>query len=134
MLAACRASEGDDPAAEVTQTAASDDSELVAPAEFAAFVADHPDAPVVNVHVPYEGHIDGTDAFVPFDSILDSTELPDDRDAPVVLYCRSGAMSAEAAADLADAGYTNVVDLDGGMIAWEAAGNDLVVDQAASDD
>lgn len=31
-------------------------------------------------------------------------------------------MSGIAARALADAGYTNIVDLGGGMIAWEAAG------------
>ena len=88
--------------------------------------------PLINVHIPYEGHIDGTDAFIAFDSILESPDLPDDKSAPIALYCRSGNMSAQAAADLAGAGYTNVLDLDGGMNAWQGDGNTLLDDPSAA--
>ena len=43
-------------------------------------------------------------------------ELPD-KDALIILYCRSGNRSATAARDLADLGYTRVYDL-GGIIDW----------------
>lgn len=94
---------------------------LVDPATFVAGI-EEPGTFVVNVHVPYEGEIAGTDAFVPFDRIVGDDLLPSDRGAEILLYCRSGRMSGIAARALADAGYTNIVDLDGGMIAWEAAG------------
>jgi rhodanese-related sulfurtransferase len=77
----------------------------------------------VNTHTPYEGEIEQTDAFLKFDEIsLHFSELPADKNAPIVLYCRSGRMSAIAATTLANAGYTNVWDLAGGLLAWEAAG------------
>lgn len=105
--------------------------DLATPEEFGAFVEANPDVPLVNVHIPYEDHIVGTDAFIPFDSILESDDLPTDMSAPIALYCRSGTMSAQAADDLADAGYTNIIDLEGGMNAWEAGGNDLLNDPSA---
>lgn len=40
------------------------------------------------------------------------------KDAPIVVYCRSGNRSAKAAAWLRRNGYTNVRDLRGGLIAW----------------
>jgi rhodanese-related sulfurtransferase len=41
-------------------------------------------------------------------------------------------MSAEAADDLSAAGYTNVIDLAGGMNAWAAAGDTLLDDPGAA--
>lgn len=46
-------------------------------------------------------------------------ELP--RNQPIVIYCRSGNRSAQAARLLAAAGFTNLYDL-GGIIDWTAAG------------
>ena len=43
-------------------------------------------------------------------------ELPD-KDAVILIYCRSGRRSENAARELADMGYTNVYDF-GGIIDW----------------
>jgi rhodanese-related sulfurtransferase len=85
----------------------------------------------VNVHIPYEGEIPSTDAFLPFDQTAERlADYPADRKAKVVLYCRSGRMSDLAARDLVKAGFTNIFNLKGGMIAWEGAGYPLDVDPA----
>ena len=39
------------------------------------------------------------------------------KDAPIMVYCRSGARSADAARKLINAGYTQIYDL-GGIINW----------------
>ncbi len=87
------------------------------------------DFPLINVHIPYEGEIEGTDAFIPFNQIADfADQLPQDKDVKIVIYCRSGGMSAIAARALVQMGYTNVYNLDGGFRTWQAAGYPFVND------
>ena len=79
------------------------------------------DFPLVNVHIPYEGEIAGTDSFMAFDQINPS-KLPKNKKAELVIYCRSGRMSTIAAQALVKLGYSNVRELRGGFNAWVAAG------------
>jgi rhodanese-related sulfurtransferase len=103
------------------------------PAAFAERMNDK-DAVVINVHIPYEGELEQTDAFIPFDKIMGDTRLPQDKDREILLYCRSGRMSEEAGAALHDAGYTKVAHLEGGMKGWETAGHKLVHNPAHASD
>lgn len=84
---------------------------------------------LVNVHVPDEGNLPNTDLSIPFDQITGNLDKLPGRDAPVVLYCRSGGMSTEAAKALAAAGYTRIYELNGGFDAWRAAGHDFLAKQ-----
>lgn len=115
----------DEAADQTSVPSETDDSALLSPADFEEFIAANSTAPLVNVHIPYEGHISGTDEFVPFEDIAKWTQLPTDKSTPIALYCRSGNMSGQAAAELAELGYTNVVDLEGGMKEWAGAGLDI---------
>ena len=82
---------------------------------------------LINVHTPYEGEIAGTDTFVPYDQIpANSASLPKDKQAPIILYCKTGRMSGEAIATLKKLGYTNVRHLAGGMDAWQKTGAALM--------
>ncbi|MBK9712117.1 MAG: STAS domain-containing protein [Kouleothrix sp.] len=78
---------------------------------------------VIDVREPREfqrGHIPQAQ-LIPLPTLLaNPPELPPDR--PIVLVCRGGRRSGRAAALLGGNGRTNVAVLDGGMLAWEAAG------------
>lgn len=83
----------------------------------------HKDFFFVNTHIPYEGELEQTDAFVPYDALAENLgKLPSDKNAKIVLYCRSGRMSTSAAHELVKKGFTNVYNLDGGWEGWKAAG------------
>ena len=81
----------------------------------------------VNVHIPYEGELPDTDAFIAFDEIEQNlSEYPQDKDAKIVLYCRSGSMSATAAREMVKLGFSNIYNLDGGFRAWSEAGFEFI--------
>jgi glyoxylase-like metal-dependent hydrolase (beta-lactamase superfamily II)/rhodanese-related sulfurtransferase len=82
---------------------------------------------VLDVREPEEfvgelGHVEGA-LLVPLDALERRLpKLAGYVDRPVVLACRAGARSATAAAILRRAGFRNVMNLRGGMLAWKAAG------------
>lgn len=85
------------------------------------------DFTMLNVKTPYIGEILGTDLYIPYTDIAArAAELPSDKAAKIVVYCRSGNESAIAAQTLLDLGYTDIENLDGGMTAWAASGGDLI--------
>ncbi len=96
----------------------------VSPAELNTMLASK-DFTLVNVHIPFDGNIAGTDLSIPYDQVSQNLDKLPDKAAKIVLYCRSGRMSAIAAETLTGLGYTNVWDVAGGMAAWEQAGNSI---------
>ena len=127
LTAGCGSGGGMPPSAKGGETAAPT-SQAFARLEPAAFAGRMGDAGAVliNVHVPYEGELEHTDAFIPYDHIVGDARLPKDKHTEVLLYCRSGRMSEIAANALHGAGYTRLAHLEGGMRAWEAAGKPLL--------
>ncbi len=82
----------------------------------------------INVHIPFAGNIANTDLSIPYDQITESSylsQLPADKNAQIVLYCQSGRMSAIAAEALVKLGYTDIWNLEGGMLGWEQAGFEI---------
>lgn len=125
FLAGC--GDSSEPArASATTAAPTAGATLVGPAAFEQRVA-AAGVVTINVHVPDEGSIAGTDLTIPYTEVSTSDALPADRSTPLAVYCRSGNMSAAAVRDLAALGYTDVVELDGGFNAWKASGRSLEV-------
>lgn len=93
--------------------------------EFKVLV-DDPNTFVLDVHIPEQSHINGTDAFIPYTNIKENAGLlPENRSTPIAVYCRSGSMSVKASEDLVELGYANVYNLKGGVSAWKSAGYEV---------
>ena len=71
------------------------------------------------------GHVAGTEN-VPLADVVEIAKSAWDTEAPLVVLCRSGGRSSQAAAALAAAGFHHVYNLDGGMLAWTEAGLPVV--------
>lgn len=84
------------------------------------------DVTLVDVREPHEyeaGHIEDA-LLMPLANVVAlAADLP--KDQPVYVVCRSGNRSLQASNALIDAGFQDVRNVDGGMIAWEAAGFDV---------
>ena len=88
--------------------------------EAAAMMASESDYLILDVRTREEyeqGHIPGA-VCVPNESIGSGelSALPR-KDQLILVYCRSGNRSKQAAQKLADAGYTNIVEF-GGILSW----------------
>jgi len=82
------------------------------------------DALLVDVREPGEfgaGHILGA-RNVPLARIEGSGDLAKRKDKPVIVYCEGGERAAKAAAALRKLGFSRVVNLNGGLPAWQQAG------------
>jgi rhodanese-related sulfurtransferase len=124
LLAGCQSK----PVTGETITMASGSYQNVTPAELNTMLKNK-EFVFVNVHLPFAGSIKDTDLSIPYDQITTSenlSQLPTDKNAKIVLYCRSGHMSKIAAEELVKLGYTNIWNLEGGMVAWEQAGFEIL--------
>jgi rhodanese-related sulfurtransferase len=77
-----------------------------------------------------KGHIAGARNVQMSQFDADNKVLAKVRDLPVVLACRTGTTSSEAARKLAKAGFKQVYWLDGGIAAWQQATLPLVKGRA----
>jgi rhodanese-related sulfurtransferase len=80
---------------------------------------------VVDVREPHEftgelGHVPGS-TLVPMQAVM-AQAMGWSRDEELLLVCRSGGRSGMVAQALLRAGFSRVMNLTGGMLAWNAAG------------
>jgi rhodanese-related sulfurtransferase len=104
---------------------ASEAIQSLAPQTYASEWQDSQEHVLIDVRTPQEynsGHIAGA-VNIPLQELSSrQSEIP--QDTPVVLYCRTGNRSGQAATMLADAGYSNLYNL-GGTVQWTGAGYPL---------
>lgn len=73
-----------------------------------------------------EGHLVNARNINVEGATFDSEVSKLDKDVTYAVYCRSGRRSAVAVNRMKDAGFTNVVNMNAGILEWQAAGLPLV--------
>ena len=85
-------------------------------------LASAPNVQLVDVRTPeeyQEGHIEGAANIDFLDPLVFEEEFAKlDRNKPLMIYCRSGGRSAEAAEKLEAMGFKEIYDLEGGYLQW----------------
>ena len=97
--------------------------QTITPVELQQRLAQNEDLVLVDVRSPaefaYDGHI-ANSRLLPLPQLRQrSNELS--KDKPIVCICRSGNRSQAACEQLAALGYTDTINLVGGMISWRQA-------------
>jgi rhodanese-related sulfurtransferase len=86
---------------------------------------------IIDVRTPGEyeqGYIQGAELIdvtsADFYSSLEALSLP--KDSPVYVYCRSGSRSKRAMNILQSQGFTEIYELNSGIMGWQQAGRPIV--------
>jgi rhodanese-related sulfurtransferase len=100
----------------------------VDPVEFSEVIA-QPGVIILDVRTPEEfnaGHIENAININVADSNFTCEVSKLDKNATVAVYCRSANRSGVATKEMAELGFTDMYDMQGGIIDWEAAGGPVV--------
>lgn len=103
--------------------------ETVSPEAAAEVIANTPDVVVLDIRTPEEfteGFIEGASNIDFYRSDFAGQLDMLDKDAPYVVYCRSDNRSGDAMDVFADLGFTNVTEIDGGIVNWYESGLPIV--------
>lgn len=93
-------------------------------AEFKTTLEKTTDAQLLDVRTPGEfagGHISNAKNADWNGSDFDTQVANLDKEKPVFVYCLSGGRSKKAASHLKDLGFKNIIELNGGYLAWSKA-------------
>ncbi len=97
----------------------------LSPTEFSKQLSETENPTILDVRTPgefAEGHIQNALNIDWNGSSFDAQVSKLDKNTTVFVYCLSGGRSGSAASQLRSNGFKNVLELDGGMMAWRSAG------------
>ena len=104
--------------------------ERVGVSEFEDGIQDNPDGFLLDVRTQAEweqdGHLENATLIPHTELESRESELPSNKDGLILLYCRSGNRSQDAAQTLLDMGFTNLMELETGINGWKDAGMPVV--------
>lgn len=110
--------------------------QVLAPAAFKDKMAQTPDAVILDVRTPEEfagGYI-AKAVNVDFNGSAFQEEIAKlDKSKTYLVYCLSGKRSASAASYMRDNGFKNVINLEGGILAWQSQHLPLVTGTPVED-
>ena len=84
-----------------------------------------PNAQIMDVRTPEEFQSEHIDKAINTDWLnpnFSTNTSKFDKSKPVFVYCKSGGRSSKASSKLAELGFTNIYELQGGILKWNAAG------------
>jgi phage shock protein E len=76
---------------------------------------------IIDIRTPQEfnqGHIEGAVNINFYDSNFIDQIAKYDKNQPIFIYCRSGNRTSSASRKMADFGFTQINDLEGGILYW----------------
>lgn len=106
------------------QSQKSENVELLDAKSFSEKIHKKEEVQLVDVRTPEEfkeQHIDNATNINWNDADFEQQISNLDKSKPVYIYCKSGGRSAKATAKLSEMGFTNVYELDGGILNWNEA-------------
>ena len=98
--------------------------QTISASDFAKKIETSDDAQILDVRTPAEfssGHLVNAKNSDWNGSTFESEVSKLNKSKPVYVYCRSGKRSAQAAEKLTELGFSNVYNLEGGILQWESA-------------
>jgi thioredoxin len=98
---------------------------LIDPVSFSKEIQSTAEAQILDVRTPEEyatDHIQNAQNvnWLSADFVTNTTKY--NKSKPVFVYCKSGGRSHKAAEKLAELGFTQIIEMEGGILKWEAAG------------
>ena len=107
----------------------------IAPAEFQTELKSAEAGQILDVRTSEEyslGHIEGAVLADISSSLFQEVADKLDKDKPVFVYCLSGGRSGSAASQLKAMGFKSIINLSGGMLAWQSANLPVTTDASSS--
>ncbi len=87
--------------------------------ELKSMIDNNEDFQLIDVREPFEYEVSNLNGLnIPLAGILIEADKVS-KDIPVIIQCRSGKRSAQAVMMLEQQGYTNLSNLQGGILAWK---------------
>lgn len=94
----------------------------VLPTDFLSGLHQVPDRQLIDIRTPEEyeaGHLSGAVNLNFYHPLFTQRLSELDRDAPIAIYCRSGSRTSKTLAVMQEMGFTDVIELQGGVLAWQ---------------